>query len=570
MRITTRALALLLLLGVAGATTSAAQTAAPGQPSGQAAPPADGLTRRLTVEEAVRLALENNLGLRAARFAPQVQDLAVAQARAAWAPTFTSTVVQARADTPSTSFLSGGQSFTTDNRLATNVSIQQLLPFGSSYSVGWDTSRATTTNLFSNFSPQVRSTLALHFQQPLLRNRLIDVSRQQVLLSEKNRDIADVEVQQNVAIMSRTVRNAYWDLAFARASLQVQQQSLELAQESLRNTRARVDIGTTPPIDIVEAEAEVATRQEAVILAQASIETAEDALRALVFDPAMPDFWSVRIEPGDLPAFQPAAVSVDAVVRSALDRRTDLLQARRSLEANDISIRYIRNQAMPDVAAAFDYGLAGLGGTQFLRGAGFPGPIVGESVRGFGSVLGDLFTNAYPNWQLSLNVSYPIGRSAQEANLARARLQYTQSQTQLRSQELQVVQQVRTTARQLLTNQQRVQTTRVSRELAERRLDAEQRKFAAGTSTSFVVFQVQRDLAQARNNELRAVLDFNRSVVDLDTVQQAPLTGTITSSTSTSLGSGAGSASASGSAPGGTTTGATTGATTGSTTSAQR
>lgn len=561
-----RALALCLLVAASTAVGAQGPQAAP-QP--QAASPADALTRRLTVDDAVRLALENNLGLRAVRLAPQVQDLAVAQARAAWTPAFTTSVVQASADTPSTSFLSGGQSFTTDNRLATNVSVQQLLPFGSSYSIGWDSSRATTTNLFSNFSPQVRSSLALHFQQPILRNRLIDSARQQVLLSEKNRDIADVEVQQNVAIMSRTVRNAYWDLAFARASLQVQQQSLDLAQESLRNTRARVDIGTTPPIDIVEAEAEVATRQEAVIVAQASIETAEDALRALVFDPAMPDFWTVRIEPTDLPPFQPSPVNVDAVVRSALDRRTDLQQARKSLESNDISIRFLRNQAMPDVSAAFDYGLAGLGGTQFLRGTGFPGPIVGQNVRGFGSVLGDLFTNAYPNWQLSLNVSYPIGKSTQEANLARARLQYTQSQTQIRSQELQVVQQVRTAARQVSTNQQRVQTTRVSRELAERRLDAEQRKFAAGTSTSFVVFQVQRDLAQARNNELRAVLDFNRSLVDLDTVQQAPLTGTISSSTSSSANASATAGATAGTGNTGVTTG-TTGTTAATGTTTQR
>jgi outer membrane protein TolC len=238
----------------------------------------------------------------------------------------------------------------------------------------------------------------------------------------------------------------------------------------------------------------------------------------------MPDFWTLSIEPAELPPFQPVPVDVDAAVRNALDRRTDLQQARKTLEATDINIRFFQNQTLPDITASFDYGLTGLGGTQFVRGEGFPGPVIGQTQRSFGSVLGDLFGNQFPNWTASLNVSYPIGATQQEANLARARLQYTQTTTQLKNQQLQVVSQVRESARQVQTNQQRVQTTRASRQLAERRLEAEQRKFTAGTSTSFFVFQAQRDLAQARNNELRAILDYNRSTVDLETVQEAPLT----------------------------------------------
>jgi outer membrane protein TolC len=304
----------------------------------------------------------------------------------------------------------------------------------------------------------------------------------------------------------------------------VQRQSLELAQESLRNTRARVEIGTTPPIDIVEAEAEVALRQEAAILAEAQIRSSEDTLRALIFDPDTPDFWTLRIEPADLPPFQPVNVDVDMAMRNALDRRTDLQQTRKNLEGSDINIRFYQNETLPDVTASIDYGLTGLGGTQFLRGEGFPGPVIGQTQRSFGSVLGDLFGNQFPNWTVSLNVSYPLGATQPEADLARARLQYSQSATQLKNQQLQVMTQVREAARQVQTNQQRVETTRASRQLAERRLDAEQRKFTAGTSTSFFVFQAQRDLAQARNNELRAILDYNRSVVDLETVQEAPLT----------------------------------------------
>ena len=482
--------------------------------------------RRLTVDEAVRLALENNLGIQIARINPLIQDLTVAVARSAWAPTFNTTMQGSSTDLPNNSFLSGTLSDkTTNGRAASNVGVTQLTKWGGSYSVGWDSARSTTTNLFSNFSPQLQSSLSIDITQPLLRNLTIDSPRQEVRLSENNREIADIDVRQTVVGTSRLVREAYWDLAYANAALVVFQQSLDLARESLRETNTRIQIGTTPPIDAVEAEAEVATRDEAVIVAQAQIETAQDTLRALVFNPSAPDFWTTRIEPVDLPAFEPMPVDVDGVVRNALQMRTDLEQARKTIEATDINIRYFRNQSLPDVTANFNYGLTGLGGRQFLRGAGFPGPIVGQSQRSFGSVLSDLFGNQFPSWTASLNISYPLGRSQQEASLARARLLASQEQTQLRNAELQVVTAVRNVARQVLTNQKRVESTRVSRGLAEQRLDAEQRKLAAGTSTNFIVFQTQRDLAQARNNELSAILDYNRSLVDLETIQQAPLSG---------------------------------------------
>ena len=479
--------------------------------------------RRLTVDDAVRLALENNLGVRAARIDPQIQDLGVAQARAAWYPTLRSTLQSASTDSPSNSFLSGAETKISDDRLNTNVGVEQTLPWGGRYNVGWDSSRSTTTNIFSNFSPQVRSSLALTYTQPLLRGFSIDTSRQQVLLSEKNREIADVTLRQAMAVTARAVRRAYWDLAFAVAALDVQRQSLELARESLRNTRARIEIGTAPPVDEIEGEAEVALREEAVILGEAQIATTEDALRALVYDPSSPDFWTLRIEPAELPPFTPRRIDVDAATRAALDQRSDIQQSRKTLEAADINLRFFRNETLPDVTASFDYGLTGLGGTQFLRGAGFPGPIVGQNQRSFGTVLGDLFTNDFPSWTASLTISYPVGPTPQEVNVARARLQYTQQQTQLRDAEVQVMAQVREAGRQVLTNQRRVETTAVSRQLAERRLEAEERKLAAGTSTSFFVFQAQRDLAQARNNEVRAILDYQRSIVDFETVQEAPL-----------------------------------------------
>ena len=488
------------------------------------------LVRRMTADEAVKLALENNLGIRVARIDPQIQDLNIVDARTGWTPSLSTSLQSNSNDAPNQNFLAGAQGTrTSSDQFASSVGVQQVLPWGGNYEVGWDSSRFNSNSSFSTFSPQLRSSLLLNYNQPLLRNWGIDPVRQQVLISSKNREISDVTLQQTIATTTRTVRNAFWDLAYANASLGVQQQSLDLAQESLRETRARVEIGTTPPIDIVQAEAEVARRREAVIVAQGQIGNAEDALRTLVFDANMPDFWTVRIEPTELPPFQPVAVDVDAAVRNAISRRTDLEQVRKSIEADDINIRFFRNQRLPDVSANINYGLQGLGGTFLERGDGPFGPgtggVTGSSVRNFGTVLGDLFQNTYPNWTASLNISYPLGTSTAEANLARTQLEKTQAQTRMRNQELQVAQQVRIAAREVMTNQERVESSRSARQLAERQLEAEQRKFEAGTSTSFLVFQSQRDLALARNVELQNILNFHRSVIDLETVQEAPLQG---------------------------------------------
>ena len=527
---------LTVIIGIIGFTSATAQTTR-SAPTLAVTPGED--VRPLTIDEAVRLALDNNLGIRIARFNPQVQDLSVALARSAWVPAFSTLIEGAGTTTPNSGFLSGastGQNKTTTGRMLSNVGIVQQTPWGGSYSVGWDSTRSTTTNVLSSFSPQLQSSLSLDIRQPLLRNFSIDNLRQQVILSEKDRDIADFGLQQTVATTSRAVRNAYWDLAYANASLVVQQQSLDLARESLRETNARIQIGTTAPIDAVEAQAEVATRQQNVIVAEAQIETAQDNLRALIFNPSSPDFWTTRIAPTELPAFQPTAVDVDGAVRSALQNRTDLLQARKSLEAADTNIRYFRNQTLPDVTAILDYGLTGLGGTPVLRsnsGVGIPVAVPIGTARNFGSVLGDLFGNQYPSWTLGLSISYPLGHSPQEANLARAQLQTTQAETQLKNAELQVVTQVRNVARQVVTSERLIDSTRAARELAEQRLDAEQKKLAAGTSTNFLVFQAQRDLAQARNDELNAILAYNRSQIDFQTVQVAPVVGANTSTLAT-------------------------------------
>lgn len=489
-------------------------------------PPASGPVRRLSVDDAVRAALEQNLDIQVTRLNPQIQDLTIAQAYTAWTPNFGASLNNNSSNSPVNSFLSGASDKVTQDRFSTSLTTSQLFRWGGSYNFSWDSNRFATNNSFSSPNPSIASSLSFDYTHPLMRNREIDSARQQLLVSTMNREISDVEVRQTVVTTVRTVKNAYWDLSYAVSALAVQQQSLDLARESMRNTKSRVEIGTMAPIDIVEAEAEVANREEAVILGEAAIEQAHDRLRALIFDPSMPDFWNTKLELTETATFQAKPIDIAAAVTAALDKRTDLVTTKKNLAATDVNIRYFRNQTLPDVNAQVSYGLSGQGGTQLLFGqGGFPPPVIGQQTAGYGSVLSKLLRNDFPTWSVSLSVAYPIGVGSAEANLARAKLQLSQSNLQVRNQELQIATQVRDAGRQVNTNLKRVDATRVARQFSERRLDAEQKKFGAGMSTSFLVFQAQRDLAQSRSNELRAILDYNTSLVDFETVQEAPTAG---------------------------------------------
>lgn len=484
--------------------------------------------RRLSADEAVALAIAQNLGIQVERLNPRIQDLAVAQTRATWVPMFTTNIGNTSTDSPITNLFAGGQNKVTDRRLDTAFGVQQQLPTGGNYTLSWDSTRSTSTNFFNNFNPQLRSNVSFNITQPLLRNRVIDSTRQQLQINERIREITDVNLRATITQTTRNVRNAYWDLVFAINNLAAQRQSLDLARRLLADNEKRVQIGTMAPIDIVEAQSEVARNQEVVIIAEAAIKQAEDRLRTLILDPDAVDFWTTTLEPTDSGAFSETATDVSAAVQRAMANRSEVQQAKNNLQQNDVTIQFLRNQVLPDINASASYGLVGLGGSLLepLSFAELGGSVPTRNVlstRGFGSVLGDVFTNAYPAWTFGIQIGYPIGTSATEANLARARLLHTQAQTQLRNLQLQVATEVRDAARQVQTNRQRVDTSRVARELAERRLDAEEKKFAAGIQTSFFVFQAQRDLAQARTNEVKAILDYNKSLVDYEAVQEVPL-----------------------------------------------
>jgi outer membrane protein len=506
-------------------TTSAParQVVTPTPPTSQAAA-VPGPELQLSADEAVKLALENNLGIRAERLSPQAQALAVAQTRAAFAPVVFGGSTKNSNSNPPQNFLAGNN-FVTNGGFRTSAGVaQQLKWWGGRYQASLDGARNTTSDPTDPFNPRLSSNFNFNFTQPLLRDLMIDSTRQQLLVGQKQQEIVDLQLQQQVTQTSRTVRNAYYDLVAAIGQLNVSQQSLELSKESLKNNERRVEVGTIPPIDIVEAQAEVSRNEEAVIIGESQVKSFEDALRTLVMNPNQPDFWAMHIVPSEQPVLTPRALDVDAAIQNALSQRTDLAQSHREIDQTDITMKFARNQKLPALNAIVNYGLAGVGGTRTIYDTtgGFPVDTGLRAQRSFSDALRDIFGNDFKTWSLQFQVSYPIGTSAADAGYAQAKVQREQQSTTLRQLELQVTQQVREAARQVDTSLKRVDATRKAREFSEKRQDAEQKRIAVGLSTTFQLFQAQRDLSSARLAELNAIIAYNRALIALEAIQVVP------------------------------------------------
>ena len=477
---------------------------------------------QLTLEDAVRRALDNNPDLAIVRLETEVGTARVDETRTAFTPVFSTTLGRSSSVTPPANLLLGERGVDVDDWFS-STGVRQRLPWGSgTWSLSWDTSRTTTSNPLTSFDPTLQSGFQLAFSQPLLRDRTIDSARHQYAIARRNQDSSDLRFREAVVQTVAAVKQAYWALKATRANVEVQQRSLDLARELARENRIRVAAGQIAAIDLVQAEAEVAQRRESLIRAHAAADDAEDALRRLIVNAGDGSFWKVRIEPVEELSAIALLPDIDAAVARALDERYDITRAGHELENTQTTIEFLDNQRLPDVRLETSYRGNGLAGTQFLRGGGFPGSIVGTRNRGFADALGQVFTDDYPTWSLGLTVSYPIGRSFEAASLARARLERRQTAQRIASLRIEAAETVRKAGRQIRSTAERIEAARAGASLAQERLEAEQRRFGVGLSTTFLVTQAQRDLLEAQVNLLQTSLDFESALVNFEAVQQAP------------------------------------------------
>ena len=475
----------------------------------------------LTLDEAVRRAIEHNPDLAIVRVAVDVEGARVLATRSAWEPVFTSLLGRASSATPPTSSFLGSDAIDTDE-LFSSAGIRQRLRWGGgTWHASWEASRIGTSSPITSFDPSLQSGLLLAFTQPLFKDRKIDAARHQYIVAERQRQTSDLALKESVVRTVAEVKQAYWTLKAARAHVTVQQRSVELAEDLVRQNRARVAVGQTPPLDLVQAEAEVAQRRENLIRADAVARDAEDHLRRLIMDPEDGSFWKQTIDAVDeVPGSVPPP-DVDGAVTNALKGRYDLARAQMDAGTAQANIDFYDNQKQLDVRLEASYRSGGIGGTELLRTGEFPGTVTGRLERGFGNTLGQLFTNDFPAWTVGLTVNYPLGRSYEEASYARAELERKQAEHRIASLHLQIAEAVRQAGRQVQSTAERVEASRAGQTLAQERYDVERRRFEVGLSTTFLVTQAQRDLLQAQVNLLQAMLDHQSARISFDAAQLA-------------------------------------------------
>jgi outer membrane protein len=515
---------------------AAAQASRGNMPDSQAQTQAPGQTRpvaRLTLDDAVKFALDRNLTIAVQRLNPEINDIAVAKIRAVYHPSLVSTLATQSTTTPASSTLSGSSSAAAPvlaGLTTYNGGVSQSVPWGGgSFVATLNNNKTTTTSLNVLYNPTFNTNWSGSYTQPLMRNFRIDSTRQQIQVTKLSRDISDVQLRSTIINTLSNVREAYWNYVFAIQSVDVAQQSVDLAQQLVKDNQTRVEVGTMAPIDVVTAQSQAATARQNLVVAQNTMRTSELALKTQIVSGTSDPNWNANLDPIDRPEFRPEPIDLDAAIRRALSERTDLDIVKKDILTNDVTLKYLRDQLKPQVDFVGTYGLVGLGGSQYLYASSTSasGSVnktpIGTIPGGYADALSTLFRTNYPRWTAQINLSYPLGTSSQQASVARARIQLNQVQAQIKQVELQVATDVTNAVINVRSAVERVQAAQAARELAQKTMEAEQSKFEVGMSTNYNVVLTQRDLATARNNELQAILNYRNSLVELDRLQQTTL-----------------------------------------------
>jgi outer membrane protein TolC len=517
----------------------------------------------LSLEEAISIALENNMDISVQRFAPQLAASDLLRAKAglgtpagSFDPVLASTLSWQRRSFPiNNPFLAGTGTLVrqiTQYDSQANFQLTQGFHTGTAYSITWNNGRNSTTSAGTFLNPSTTSSLFFGFSQPLLEGFGLLPNTRFIRIAKNNRRIADLTFENQVITTVSSVQNLYWDLVFAGEDVKVKQRSVELAEKLYNDNKRQVEIGTLAPIEVVRAEAEVARTRQDLIVAQTFLLQQQTLLKnALTKNVMDPGLLGVDIVPTDA-ITRPAAVEslpLPDAVREAWEKRPDIRQAKVDLENRNINVRSTRNALLPTLTLSGQFGGSGLAGnftqtvatptgnfipnlsTPIVDATGTPVLVGGVPVfpgsptstttvsvfqGGYSDSLEQIRKFMFPTYGVQLTLNIPIMNRAAQADNARAQLEQRQAETSVQRLQNFVVVEVRNAQIALEQNQARVDAAVKNRELAERTLDAEQKKYQLGASTIFFVIQAQRDLAAAQSAEVSALVALTKSKVEYE------------------------------------------------------
>jgi len=516
-----------------------------------------GSPAKISLEDAIRLALEHNTDVSIARLQREAAAQDVRAAEGAYDLRLMPLFNYQRTVTPSTSALSGGQNGRVeDRRLGGDIRLEGRNPFaGGQFSVDFAATRTESSNNFLRLNPQIPSAFGVNYVQPLFRNLRIDAERRQILLSRRTSDLSDVQLTRVLMDQLSVVEQAYWDLVFARRNLDVLATGLGQARGQVASNERQVREGTLAPIDVVEAQTQVATFEEIIATAQQTLTEAENRLKRLMLANRQASMWNQALEPSDAVDRPVPQLPVDDAVQLALTRRPELRELDVAVQQNDIDRRYFADQARPQADLVASYTLTGLAGTAITTGggtintgtnpavlarlnalstlAGFDpvvlpptttAPLPPFLAGGLNESLANIWNRRFPVAQVQVQVELPIRNRTARANLARADIARRQLDEQREQLQQTIESEVRNALQAVQSTGDRLRSAASAQRSALEQYESERRRFESGLSTVFLVLQRQTTLVTAQAREVRARADLNQAIAVFDRAIGATLT----------------------------------------------
>ncbi len=478
----------------------------------------------LTLEDCILKALKNNLNVAAEVLGPEMARMSVTKASEKFYPVLGLGYGRENTNSASFSYIDAAEQITTSySDTSTQVSV--LLPTGTELMASFFAYKTDTNRNFQTINPRYGSTLLLGFRQPLLKDFGANINRREILVARNSRDISEHQLRTVLIETIYRVEEAYWNLVHSTEYLKAKQQSLDLARDLLAKNMKEEEVGMIAPIEILSAQAEVATREADILQAQVMVRNSQDALRTLMNLEAEKENAEATVVPTDKPVFDKKDVSLEESLALARAYRPDLLADQVDLDTKEIDVGYFRNQLLPRLDLQASYWSPGISGTQILYLDDDPltGIVVGTIPGSSSDAIRDALRFRYKNWSVGLTLTLPLSSLLTKSDYALAKASREQAILRLQHREQQIALEVRNAVRAVQTNYERVQAYRLARELAASKLEAEQKKLQVGLSTNYIVLQYQRDLADSRTAELLASIDYNLSLADLERVQGTTL-----------------------------------------------
>ena len=486
-----------------------------------AVPPPPDLTRvgveggelTLTLNDAIRRALENNNDIEISRDNVRLAESALRSFEGVYDPLISLTPQFSDAHTPAANVNGATGLFGSIKQTSWSLTpavTKQFSKGGGQYQFFFNSQRDTANFSFTQLSPFYTASAGAGFTQPLLRNRSIDQFRHDIRVQRKVLSQSDADFRLQVITVISQVQQAYWELVFAKRDEQNQLSNVNLAREQLRMIEEQVSVGTSPTLDRAQALTQIATAETALLSATQVVTTAENVLKQLILRNKSAGEWSNRLKPTDEPSLDPTPVNLRDVLAEAFANRPELTRLRVQQDINKIDKQFFRNQTLPRVdlqGTVFSYGLAGS-----LLPAGNP---AANLVGGYGQALRNLGRLSTGTVVVGATIQIPLHNTTAKANLATSRIQGEQLTATIQSQEQAVEADVRNAVQAVETTQRQVTTARAATRSAEVQLAGEMKRYQAGMSTTFIIFQFEDQLVTARTAELRAEASYNQALANL-------------------------------------------------------